>query len=142
MIPLSPPSSSIGLLFLSLFSASNGIAISFYGFFHMQDDSYHTFASDDDKDYYDKSLEELKQGYTKVYRGGYRCPCDPRNEAASYSIVLKHAEHFAINSKRPHGREQHRAIAEHLKNIPWKPFVGKDKEYEVGPLKKNKVDKM
>ena len=109
----------------------------------MQDDSYQTFASDDDKDYYEKSLEELKQGYTKLYREeGYRCPCDPQNEVVSYSRVLKHAKHFAIKSKRPHAREQHKAIATHLKNIPWGPFAGKDKEGEASPLKKNKVDNM
>ena len=77
----------------------------------MQDDSYHTFDSDDELDYYEKSLDELKRGYTKVYRQGYRCPYDPRNEDSSYTKVLKHAKHIAIdNSKRPNARAQHKAL--------------------------------
>jgi hypothetical protein len=58
-----------------------------------------------DKDYYEKSLAKLEQGSTKVYRHGYRCPCDPWNDDSSYKIVLKHAECISANkTKRPHVR--------------------------------------
>ena len=124
-------------------STGTGIAILSYGFFHMQDDSYHTFDSDDKLDYYEKSLDELKRGYTKVYRQGYRCPCDPRNEDSSYTSVLKHAERIAIdNNKRPNARAQHKALVMYLKNIPWVPYEGNINEGKAGPLKKHKADKM
>jgi hypothetical protein len=119
MIPLSRPSSSIGLLFMSLLCSPTldliyiikfciltrtGISMFSYGFFHMHGDSCHTFDSDDELDYYDKSLDELKRRYIKVYRQGYLRPCDPRNEDSSNTRVLKNDEHIATdNNKRLNG---------------------------------------
>jgi hypothetical protein len=109
----------------------------------MQDDYYHTFDSDDELDYYEKSLDELKRGYTKVYRQGYRCPCDPQNEDSSYTSVPTHVERTVIDSsKRPNVMTQHNSILMYIKNIPLVPYEGKINEGEASPLKKHKADKM
>jgi hypothetical protein len=92
----------------------------------MQNDFYHTYISDDDKYYYEKSLAELDQGNNKVYRHGYRCPCDTRNEDSSYKIILKHAKCIsAETTKRPRVRAQHQAVVIFMKNLPWLPYKGK-----------------
>jgi hypothetical protein len=101
----------------------------------MPNDCYHTYSSVDDKNYYEKSLAELEQGNTKVYRHGYRCPCDPRNEDSSYKIVLKHAECISADTtKRTHVRSQHQVVIMFMKNLPWMPYKWKNNDGELEPL--------
>jgi hypothetical protein len=104
----------------------------------MQNDCYHTYSSDDDKDYYEKSLTKLEQGNTKVYRHGYRRSCDQRNEDSSYKIVLKHVECISADiTKRPRVRAQHQVVVMFLKNLPWLPYKKKNNNDKSEPLKKH-----
>jgi hypothetical protein len=106
----------------------------------MQNDCYHTYSYDNDKDYYKKSLAELEQGNTKVYRKEYRCSCDPRNEDSSYKIILKHAKCISADTtKRPCVTAQHQAVIMFMKNLPWLPYKGKNNNYESKPFKKHKA---
>jgi hypothetical protein len=75
-----------------------------------------------------------------VYRQGYRCPCDLRNEVSSYKIVLKNAECISADTtKRPRVRAQHQVVIMFMKNLPWLPYKGKNNDDESEPFKKHKA---
>jgi hypothetical protein len=75
-----------------------------------------------------------------VYRHGYHCACDPRNEDSSYKIVLKHAEYISTDTtKRPRVWAQHQPIVIFMKSLPWLSYEGKNNDDESESLKKHKA---